>query len=477
MASKPCREADSASEAALSGKRAPSVWKIAVVALFGALLAQLDATIVNVSLANLSGELGVRFSTIQWVTSGYLLALTLVLPLNGWLVDRIGAKTLYLWCFAGFTLTSALCALAWSANTLIVFRLLQGVSGGLLAPMAQMMVARAAGKNMTRVAGYMSLPVLLAPILGPVAAGAILQYASWRWLFLVNLPIGILAFVLAVLFLPPDSEDGQGRKLDWMGLALLSPGMGAFLYGADKLGENVGRALFIIGAGLMVTFILLAMHKGRHALIDVRLFRGRVFSTSAATQFLSNGAQFAGQMLIPAFLINACGQTASAMGWMLAPMGIGMMVTLPLMGALTDRFGIRRVSASGALLTLLATLPFLYLAMQGLHLFVLIPALFLRGMGMSAVGLPSMTAAYASVPRSELPMATTSLNIVQRLGGPTITTLCAAVLTWHSAVPEPGVSTSMIWIPAFLLLCTVHAVTVLMSARLPRRLSDLPDAM
>lgn len=475
MANTPSHETGGACETAPSGTRTPAVWKIAVVALFGALLAQLDATIVNVSLSTMAGDLGARFSTIQWVTSGYLLALSLVLPLNGWLVDRIGAKALYLWCFASFTLTSALCALAWSANTLIAFRLLQGISGGLLAPMAQMMVARAAGRNMTRVAGYMTIPVLLAPILGPVAAGAVLEYASWRWLFLINLPIGVLAFVLAVLFLPSEREAAQGRKLDWTGLALLSPGMGAFLYGSDKLGEGVGRALFIIGAGLIAVFVLAAMHKGRDALIDVRLFRGRVFSTSAATQFLSNGAQFAGQMLIPAFLINACGQTATAMGWMLAPMGIGMMVTFPFMGALTDRFGIRRVSASGALLTLLATLPFLYLTIQGLHLFVLIPALFLRGMGMSAVGLPSMTAAYASVPRSVLPMATTSLNIVQRLGGPVVTTLCASVLAWHQGPQGAGSVISGAWGWAFLLLCGVHAFAVLISARLPRSLADLPD--
>ena len=153
----------------------PSVWRIAAVALFGGLLAQLDATIVNVSLSRLAADMHSSLATIQWVTSGYLLALTLVLPLNGWLIDRTGAKMLYLWCFAAFTLSSALCALAWSANSLIASRILQGISGGLLAPMAQMMIARAAGKHMARVAGYMVLPILLAPVLGPVIAGVILQ--------------------------------------------------------------------------------------------------------------------------------------------------------------------------------------------------------------------------------------------------------------------------------------------------------------
>lgn len=148
----------------------PTVWKVSAVATLGALLSQLDATIVNVSLSSLATDLHASLSTIQWVTSGYLLALTLVLPLNGWLVGRIGAKALYLWCFSAFMLTSALCGLAWSAASLIAFRVLQGVSGGLLAPMAQMMIARAAGQQMARVIGYAAVPVLLAPLLGPVVA-------------------------------------------------------------------------------------------------------------------------------------------------------------------------------------------------------------------------------------------------------------------------------------------------------------------
>src|ERR1700723_3410333 len=184
-----------------SNRLGPGIWKIIAVTVAGAFMAQLSTTMVNVSLSSLGAELHASLSAIQWVTSGYLLALALVLPLSGWLVERIGAKALYLWCFSAFTLSSALCGLAWSANALIGFRILQGMSGGLMAPMAQMMMARAAGKHMARLMGYAAVPILLAPILGPVIAGAILQYASWRWLFLVNLPVGALALVLAAYFL------------------------------------------------------------------------------------------------------------------------------------------------------------------------------------------------------------------------------------------------------------------------------------
>src|SRR6202012_5328704 len=192
----------------------PQLWRVSSVAILGAFLSQMDATIINVSLSSLALELHTTPSGIQWVTSGYLLALALTLPLSGWLVDRVGAKALYLWCFAAFTLTSALCGLAWSANSLIGFRILQGMSGGLLAPMAQLIMVRAAGDRMARVFGFAAMPILLAPLLGPVIAGELLRFASWRWLFLVNLPVGALALVLAALFLPHGRGERRPRSLD-----------------------------------------------------------------------------------------------------------------------------------------------------------------------------------------------------------------------------------------------------------------------
>ena len=452
-----------------TGRFAPSIWKVSAVATLGSLLSQLDATIVNVSLSSLATDLHASLSTIQWVTSGYLLALTLVLPLNGWLVDRIGAKALYLWCFSAFTLTSALCGLAWSAPSLIAFRVLQGVSGGLLAPMAQMMIARVAGQQMARVIGYAAVPVLIAPILGPVVAGAILQHTSWRWLFLVNLPVGALALALAGWFLPGDREETQRRALDWVGLALLSPALVLFLYGAERIDAALGIAAIACSALLLAAFLRVERRKGEHALIDLALFRSRVFGAAAGTQFLSNGTIYAGQMLIPVFLIDACGRSPGEMGWLLAPLGLGMLVTYPSMGALTSRFGVRRLAAAGAMLALFATLPFVYLALTGYDPYVLVPALFLRGMGQSAIGAPSISAAYASVDRRNLPMATTSLNIVQRLGGPTFTTICTLFLAWRlhvesvSAGGTPGAAYA--W--AFGLLCALHAASFVTTLRLP----------
>jgi EmrB/QacA subfamily drug resistance transporter len=446
---------------------AAGVWKVVCVAAIGSFMAQIDATVVNVSLASLAADLHVSLAAIQWVTSGYLLALALMLPLNGWLVDRIGAKALYLWCFSAFTLASALCGLAWSANSLIVFRILQGMSGGLLAPMAQMMIARAAGKHMAQVVSVAALPVLLAPLLGPVIAGAILQFASWRWLFLINLPVGVLALALAAAFLPNDRKETRRRGLDLLGLALLSPGLVLFLYGSDHLDKPTGLAALAVSIILFALFYRVARAKGDAALIDLRLLKGKAFSASVAAMFMVNGISFSGQMLIPIYLVRACGLSPSRTGLLLAPLGLGMLCTYPFMGRLTKQFGIRKLAACGALLALAGTLPLVFLAQHGLVVGVLAASLFIRGVGVSAIGIPSITSGYASVARQDLPMATTAMNIVQRLGGPTMTTLCATFLGWRLSTTPGAGATSGAFIAAFGLLCALHAMLFLATLRLP----------
>src|ERR1700741_2464360 len=232
------------------------------------------------------------------------------------------------------------------------------MSRGLMAPMAQMMMARAAGKHMARVMGYAAVPVLMGPILGPVIAGAILQFASWRWLFLINLPVGVLAIVLAIFFLPNDRDETQRRDLDVVGFALLSPCLVLFLYGSDHMGERIGQITVALSVVLLAMFFTVAIRKGDRALIDLQLFKGKTFAAATVAQFISNGISFAGQMLIPIYLIRACGRSPSATGWLLAPLGVGMICSYPWMGALTQRFGIRRVSAGGAFLAFAGTLHF-----------------------------------------------------------------------------------------------------------------------
>jgi EmrB/QacA subfamily drug resistance transporter len=451
-----------------AARTSPRIWRICSVAVLGSFISQMDATVVNVSLSSLASDLHTTLSNIHWVTSGYLLALALTLPLNGWLVDRIGVKALYLWCFSAFTLTSALCGLAWSANSLIGFRILQGMSGGLLSPMAQLIIARVAGKKMARVLSLAAMPVLLAPLLGPVIAGAILRFASWRWLFLVNLPFGVLALVLAAAFLPNDQDERRPRSLDLVGLGLLSPGVVLFLYGADHSGDRAGLIALTLSALLLAIFFRWATRKKDDAIVDLRLFKDKIFSAAVVTQFLSQGVAFAGQMLVPVFLIRSGGLSPSQAGLLLAPQGLGMMCSYPFVGSRVERFGNRNVSAGGALTALAGTLPFIFLARYGLASALVACALFLRGVGLSYIGIPSISAAYSTVKREDLPMATTSLNIVMRMGGPTLTTLCATFLGWRLAAHTATVPASA-YAEAFVLLCAFHLLLFGAAMRLPKR--------
>ncbi|MCQ8242327.1 DHA2 family efflux MFS transporter permease subunit [Rhizosaccharibacter radicis] len=450
------------------------IWKVMAVATIGSFMAQLDATVVNVSLSSLSHALRAPFSTVQWTMSGYLLALALLLPLNGWLVGRHGVRRVYLGCFGAFTVASVLCGLAWSAPSLIAFRLMQGMCGGLLAPMAQLIVARAAGSQMPRVASLVTIPILLAPLLGPVVAGAILHVASWRWLFLLNLPVGVLAFGLAFFLLPDDRADARPRSLDLAGLVLLSPGLVLFLFGIDHLRQAYGAPMLVAALAAFVLFWWRARRKGRTALIDPGLLRLPDFSAAMIVLFLMNGVSFAGQMLVPAFLIQRGGASPAEAGWLLMPLGLGAMSAFPLMGRLTDRFGIRRVAVGGAALSLLATLPLVLLGWTGLQPAILAVALFLRGAGSGAIGIPGSSAAYAAVPKHDLPMAATALNIGQRLGGPVLSTICASFLAWRVAAAPGDAGTSVAFGEAFTLLCIPHALMLLAALRLPHRLARRP---
>jgi MFS family permease len=320
---------------------------------------------------------------------------------------------------------------------------------------------------MAQVVSVASLPILLAPLLGPVIAGAILQFASWRWLFLINLPVGVLALALAAAFLPNDQEERRPRGLDLLGLALLSPGLVLFLYSSDHLDDWIGVVAMIIAVVMFALFYLAAQAKGDAALIDLRLLKGKGFSASVVAMFMVNGISFAGQMLIPIYLVRACGLSPSRTGWLLAPLGLGMMCTYPFMGFLTKRFGIRKLAACGALLALAGTLPLIFLAQHGLVVTVLAASLFIRGVGVSAIGIPSITSGYASVARQDLPMATTAMNIVQRIGGPTLTTLCAVFLGWRLSATADLASTSSAFIAAFGLLCVLHALLFFATLRLP----------
>ncbi|QGZ59576.1 MFS transporter [Paraburkholderia acidiphila] len=443
----------------------PSVWKVAVVVSIGSFMAQMDSTLVNVSLAAIGHALHSPIATTQWIMSGYLLAMALILPLNGWLVDRIGAKRLYLFAFSTFTFASVLCGAAQNMGELIAARVFQGLVAGLLAPMAQMMLGRVAGKNLERVMGYATLPILLGPIFGPLLAGAVLARAAWPWLFLINVPVGILGVTLAARLLAPDAGQLQRRPFDFTGFALISPGLVALVYGFQSAMHAEGAAFLLAGAALLAAFVWHALRHPTSALIDVRLFADRMFAVPAITQFFANGIMYGRQFAVALYLIAGCGLSAAHAGWLLAASGAGMMGSFACMGFLTERLGCRALAAGGALLALCATLPFLWMTGHAFSPGLALASLFIAGVGHGTISIPSISAAYARMPKARLPMANTALNIAQRMGGPVATTLVAIAVSL--AVPSSSAGEPRQFLQAFAALCGLHMACFTAAILLP----------
>src|SRR3954467_10251655 len=218
----------------------PWVWRVCGIVIVGSIMSILDTTIVNVALDRLGSELHTTIANIQWVVTGYLLSLAAVIPVSGWAARRFGTKEVYISSLVLFTVGSILCGVASSATELIVFRVLQGVGGGLILPLGQLMMATAAGpRRMGRVMSVVAVPAMLAPIFGPALGGLILDNASWRWIFFVNVPIGVVAFFLGLRGLPK-SEPGDAGSLDVRGLLLLVTGTPLVTYGLAEIGKTGG---------------------------------------------------------------------------------------------------------------------------------------------------------------------------------------------------------------------------------------------
>ena len=419
------------------------VWVVAAVVVVGVIMSILDTTIVNVALETLSRELDAPLSTIQWVSTGYLLALATVIPLAGWMTERFGSKQVWMVSVALFGLGSALCGLAWSAESLIVFRVLQGFGGGMIMPVGMALLAQTAGvSRVGRVMSVVGVPMLLGPILGPVIGGVIVDTVSWRWIFYVNVPIAAAALVMAARLLKADAGRADAGRLDWLGLALLSPGLAGIVFGLSEseshggFGDPLVWVPIVGGAVLVALFVRHAWFAPR-PLIDVRLFRGRTFSAAATTTFLVGGALFGAMIILPLYYQVARGESALTAGLLMAPQGLGAAMAMPLAGRLTDKLGGGVVAVAGLLILIVGTIPFAFLE-AGTSYTLLAGLLVLRGLGIGASMMPAMAAAYATLESSAVPRATSALNVMQRVGGSLGTALLAVVLQGEIADRLPG---------------------------------------
>jgi EmrB/QacA subfamily drug resistance transporter len=414
------------------------ILKIAGVVVLGAIMSILDITVVNVALPTFQTVFGsaghpLPYSTVAWTVTGYTLALATVIPVTGWAADRFGTKRLYMAAVALFTAGSALCSMASSINMLIGFRVLQGLGGGMLMPLGMMIITRAAGpKRMGRLMAILGVPMLLGPIGGPILGGWLIDTASWHWIFLINVPIGVVALVYALLALPKDSPR-PSESFDFLGMLMMSPGLALFLYGVSsipvegKVGTPKVLIPGLIGLALLVTFVLYSF-KPKHPLLDLRLFRNRNLTISLLTMFLFAVAFFGGLLLVPTYFQEIRGESVLKAGLLVAPQGIGAMLTMPIAGTLSDKFPIGRIVPFG--------LVFIAVGMAGLTQIssttsfpVLLGFLFIMGLGMGSTMMPIMTSALKNLRPAEVARGSTLLNINQQIASSVGVAVMSVILT------------------------------------------------
>jgi EmrB/QacA subfamily drug resistance transporter len=449
---------------------------VAAVVLLGAIMSILDTTVINVAIDRLAIEFHASLTTIQWVVTGYTLALAAVIPLTGWAADRFGTKRLYLGSLVLFMLGSALCAVAWSAGSLIAFRVLQGFGGGMIMPIVMTILTRKAGpERIGRVMGLLGMPMLAAPILGPILGGWLVDDVSWRWIFLINVPIGIVAITLAMTVLERD-EPQPAHKLDWLGMALLSPGLTALIFGLAEsndggFGATKSWLPIVAGAALIAGFLRHSW-EGGNPLIDVRTFTRTAAGPAAGTLLLFAIAFFGSLLLIPLYYQTVRGATALEAGLLMAPLGLGSMMTMSLAGILTDRYGPSRWPAYGIPLLLLGLAPFSFVDADTSYV-LLCAFSFVLGLGMGMALMPTMTAAMQAVPKSAIARTSTAMNILRQSGASIGTAilsvlLATAIADQHSRAPEPlaeAFAQTFRWGLALLVLALIPALAMAVGGR------------
>lgn len=412
------------------------LFRIAGVCVLASLMTVLDATVVSVAQRTFIVEFGSTQAVVAWTMTGYTLALATVIPITGWAADRFGTKRLWIGSVLAFTLGSLLCAFASNIVTLIVFRVLQGVGGGMLLPLGFMILTHVAGpKRMGRMMAVLGIPLLLGPIGGPILGGWLIGSFSWPWIFLVNLPIGLIAFILAIIVFPKD-RPAPSESFDLIGVLLLSPGLATFLFGVSSIpgrGTVADRYVLIpatIGLMLIAAFALHAWYRADHPLIDLRLFNNTVVTQSNVTALTLMSAFFGAGLLLPSYLQQVMHQTPMQSGIHLAPQGLGAMLTMPLAGTFMDKRGPGKVVLLGITVMTVGLSIFSYgVYRHAGYAPTLLVGLAIMGMGIGCTMMPLSGAAVQTLAPHEIARGSTLISVTHQIGASIGTALMSVILT------------------------------------------------
>ncbi|BBI35696.1 DHA2 family efflux MFS transporter permease subunit [Cohnella abietis] len=318
--------------------------------IIGMIMVILDSTVVNVAIPNLQQSFGSSLKAIQWTITGYTLALAAVIPLAGWMTDRFGAKRIFLITIALFTIGSVLCAVAQTADQLVLFRVIQGLGGGMVSPIGMAMIFKLAPPDKRgAVMGMLGIPMLLAPATGPILSGWIIGFATWHWIFLINLPIGIAALIVGSKYLP-NIERNKTPALDIIGMILAPIAFSMLAYGVSEGGADwsSNRTLtgLIVGGVALIAFIIVELRQ-KQPLLELRVFGSSDFTRGVILTWFSQIALMGSILMVPLYLQNVLGFTALKSGLTTLPMALTSVVFMPLGGRLFDKVGARPLAFVG----------------------------------------------------------------------------------------------------------------------------------
>jgi len=419
-------------------------WIVAIAVMFATFLEVLDTTIVNVSLQHIAGSLSVTPEEATWALTSYLVANAIVLPLTGWLSGFFGRKRLLTIAVTGFTATSFLCGLAPSLPFLVFFRLLQGLTGGVLQPMSQAIMLEAfPPEKRGRAMAFWALGIVVAPILGPVLGGWLTDNYSWRWVFYVNIPIGVISVFMtrAFIFDPPYLK-GTKRSVDGVGIGLLAVGIGCLQFLLDKgqqedwFDSNLIRVLAVASISALTLFVIHAL-LAREPVLDLRVLKDRTYSTGVFLMTVLGFVLFGSLVMLPLFLQTVLGYPAMQAGIAMAPRGIGSFIAMPLIGYLMGKLDPRKMVAAGLAIAGITLWRLSSINLNAGYWDIFWPQL-IQGTSMGLLFIPLSTLSMAAISREKMGNATSLFNLMRNLGGGLgiafVATSVSRSTTVHSAI-------------------------------------------
>jgi len=398
-------------------------WIIAISVMLATFMEVLDTSVVNVSLQHIAGSLSATIDEATWALTSYLVANAIILPMTGWLASRFGRKRLLMLSVVGFTSASFMCGLAPTFGMLIAFRIVQGATGGALQPLSQAVLLEAfAPEDRGKAMGFWGLGIVVAPILGPVLGGWLTESYSWRWVFYINIPVGIASIVMTKLYIfDPPYVRSESRSIDYWGIGLLAVGIGALQIVLDKGQEDdwfSSHMIVALTVIAVVTLTALIWHEltTDNPVVDLRVFKARSYAVGVFLMTIVGFVLYGSLVLLPIMLQTLLAYPPLQAGIAMAPRGIGSFFMMPITGVMTGKFDSRKLLASGLVIGGLTLVWLSQLNLQAGYWDIFWPQL-IQGVGMSLLFVPLTTVAMDPIPRERMGNATSLFNLMRNIGG------------------------------------------------------------